>query len=159
MLAQLLQLVHVLVAMLFVGGLVGRTVVSWRGERSNDIDVAAEYVAAAGTFDRYLVQPMWFVVLLSGLVTMWAQGRPLIGPASWWLVLSLALVATMIPVIVLVFIPRGRGFEATLQEAQRQGVVTPELRSAFADPMVRVAHVYEAFVVVIIIALMVTKPF
>ena len=48
-----------------------------------------------------------------------------------------------LPLIPLVFVPRGRVFEATLAEATARGVVTPELAAAWRDPVVRAAHWYE----------------
>ena len=58
-----------------------------------------------------------------------------------------------------IFIPRGRRFEAALAEAQRTGTITAELRSAFADPAVRLARNGEVLGIGVIVALMVLKPF
>jgi hypothetical protein len=66
---------------------------------------------------------------------------------------------TIIPVIRFVFLPRGRVFEAALKDAVARGQVTPELISAFRDPLVRAGHVYELAVIAVIYALMVLKPF
>ena len=40
-----------------------------------------------------------------------------------------------------------------------QGRVTPELRTALNDPIVRAAHVYENVMLIAITALMTLKPF
>ena len=66
---------------------------------------------------------------------------------------------SIIPVIPLVFLPRGRVFAAALADATAAGVVTPELSAAFRDPVVFAAHVYELAVIVGIFVLMITKPF
>jgi hypothetical protein len=58
-----------------------------------------------------------------------------------------------------VFIPRGRVFGAILEEAVRLDRVTERLAAAFRDPVVRLAHIYEIAALVVIIFLMVTKPF
>ena len=57
-----------------------------------------------------------------------------------------------------IFLPRGRRFGAALEHTRAVGTVTPELRAAFADPVVAAAHTYEALAVAIIVALMVLKP-
>jgi hypothetical protein len=49
-------------------------------------------------------------------------------------------------------------FEAALSDARARGVVTSELRAAFADPAVRSARTFEVVGVAVIVALMVLKP-
>jgi len=50
-------------------------------------------------------------------------------------------------------------FDAALEDATAKGTMTPELQRAFADPVVAFARNAELVVVVVIIALMVAKPF
>jgi hypothetical protein len=69
------------------------------------------------------------------------------------------LLLSVLPLVPLVFLPRGRVFEAAMASARAAGTVTPELRAAFADPMVAFAHWYEVTAVGIVVALMVLKPF
>jgi hypothetical protein len=64
-----------------------------------------------------------------------------------------------VPLVPLVFLPRGRVFERELASAVGRGVVTPQLSAAFRDPAVRAARTYEVVVVAAIVVLMVTKPF
>ena len=54
---------------------------------------------------------------------------------------------------------RGRRFAELLDAARTRGEVTTELRAALQDPVVRVSHGYEMLSVLVIIVLMVTKPF
>jgi hypothetical protein len=63
------------------------------------------------------------------------------------------------PLIPLVFLPRGRIFELALTDAVERGEVTPALTSALEDRAVRATRVYEWFMVTAVIVLMVTKPF
>ncbi len=46
-----------------------------------------------------------------------------------------------------------------MAEARRTGTITAELRSAFADPAVRLARNGEVLGIGVIVALMVLKPF
>jgi hypothetical protein len=50
-------------------------------------------------------------------------------------------------------------FDRALEDADRQGRVTPALASAFRDPVVATARNLELVGVAVILALMVTKPF
>ena len=81
------------------------------------------------------------------------------GANSNWLLTAIALFLTLIPIIVFIFVPRGRIFDRVLEKALAQGRVTSELSAVFADRLVRIAHVYELAIIAIIIILMVTKPF
>jgi hypothetical protein len=46
-----------------------------------------------------------------------------------------------------------------MADARARGVMTAELRAAFADPTLRLARGYEAIALVVVVALMVLKPF
>jgi hypothetical protein len=50
-------------------------------------------------------------------------------------------------------------FERVLQDAVQQGEITVLLRASFADPIVGLAHRYEETAILVIIFLMVAKPF
>jgi hypothetical protein len=152
-------LLHVLTAFWFVAGLVGRDVTLGKARTTRDIGVVAELAELAGRFDRLMVVPGSIAVFVFGLLTVWAQGRPLAGTGNWWLLTSLVLYLTLMPLIPLVFIPRGRIFELALADAMERGEVTPALNAAFKDKAVRATRLYEWFMVTVVIVLMVTKPF
>jgi predicted integral membrane protein DUF2269 len=150
-------LVHVATAFWFVAGLAGRDVSMTRAARATDITSVEALTGAAGVFDRFFVVPGSIVVLVAGLTAMVATDLRL-GEQTWLLV-SLVLFLTLIPLVPLVFLPRGKVFDAALGEAVAAGEVTPELRAAFTDRAVAGARWYERIVVAVIIVLMVTKPF
>jgi len=150
-------LLHVATAFWFVAGLAGRDVSITRSARADDIISVQALTGAAGVFDRYFVIPGSIAVLVAGLIAMVATHLSL-GDQTWLLV-ALILFLTIIPLVPLVFVPRGKVFEAALGEAVAAGEVTPGLRAAFADPAVNAARWYERIVVAVIIVLMVTKPF
>jgi hypothetical protein len=102
-------------------------------------------------------------LLVFGLFTAWAQGWPILGflqgGSTNWLLVSIVLYVSMIPLIALVFLPRGKTFEAALNEATAQGQLTAALSNAFQDRAVANAHTYELIATALVIVLMVTKPF
>lgn len=154
-----LRLLHVLTAVALVVGIVGRDLALRRASRRPDMACITRLVAAAGRFERLLVRPGSLLVLLAGVATMWAQGRPLVAPGSYWLTISIALFLTSIPLVAFVFMPRGRIFEAALAGAVAAGRRTPELGAAFADRAVTAARRFEALALALVVALMVTRPF
>ena len=94
-----------------------------------------------------MVQPGSFAVPLAGLAAAFAKGLPWTGSGNWWLLTSLVLFLSLAPMIPLIYLPRGRVFEAALATARDRGRVTPELRAAFGDSLVSVARIYEVAVV------------
>lgn len=158
-LAELLQVLHVASAFWFVAGLIGRNLVLGRARRSGDIARVRTLVETAGPFERFMVRPGSLVVVVLGLVTMWAQDLPVWEDGTRWAIVSLIAFASLIPLVPLVFLPRGRVFEAALASAIGSQRVTPELSAAFHDPVVAAARWYELVVVAFVIFLMVAKPF
>jgi hypothetical protein len=150
-------LLHVATAFWFVAGLAGRDVSITRAGRATDIASVQALTGVAGVFDRFFVVPGSIAVLIAGLIAMVATDLSL-GEQTWLLV-ALILFLTIIPLVPLVFLPRGKVFEAALADAVAAGEVTPGLRAAFADRAVAGARWYERIVVAVIMVLMVTKPF
>ncbi len=161
--AIILKLVHVLSAFWFVAGLLGRGLALTQAAKTADVHMANTPVQLGGRFERLMVIPGSSVVFLVGLVTAWAQGWPVLGflqgGSSNWLLVSIVLFLSLVPVTIWIFLPRGKIFEQALADSVAQGKVTPELTAAFRDQAVAWAHRYELVVVAIIIVLMVSKPF
>jgi Predicted integral membrane protein (DUF2269) len=156
-LALLLKLSHVAVAMTLVAGLIGRSVLLRRAASSTDVEEAARLADLAGPFERLVIISS-MLVLPVGLLTAWAQGYEWLGLTTLWMGLSVVIVIVVMLTVPTIFVPRGRVFETALAEARARGVVTGELRAAFADPTVRVARTMEAVGIAVIVALMVVKP-
>ncbi len=92
-------------------------------------------------------------------MTAWAQGYEWLGLTTGWMLLTVLLIIPILVFIPTIFLPRGRVFEAEMAAARAAGEVTPGLRAAWADPAVAMARRYELGAMVIIVALMVLKPF
>ena len=152
-------LLHVAIAFWFVAGLLGRNVTMAKARSATDLGLLEELIGLSGRFERLMVIPGSFGVLVLGLLAAWAEGQPLAGTDDWWLLTSLILFVALGLLVPTVFLPRGRIFERALEDARARGQVTPELREALRDPAVRNARAAELLVVAIIVTLMVTKPF
>jgi hypothetical protein len=157
-LATFVVFLHVVTAFLFVAGLIGRGIVLGRARRSTDLEELDILLPVADRFERIVI-PSSGAILLFGLLAMWARDLPLFADGAYWLLVSLILYLSLIPLVPLIFLPRGRVFEAALADARARRSVTPELTVAFHDPWVAFARTYELVVVGIVVALMVLKPF
>ena len=161
-LAELLVAAHALLGAVFLGGLVGRWIVLGMAERAETLPRMQTLTLAARPFERIVI---WgsVLVLLLGIGAAVAQGRPWLGPLQGapvdWLFVSLLLFLSVLPLVRLVFLPRGRVFDAAFEDAVARGELTGDLARAWRDPVVRAAHVYELGVVSVVFVLMVTKPF
>ena len=162
-LGQWLVLLHIVSAFALVAGLVGRESTRAYARRQAQIDLFTQLIGLSGWFESKLVIPGSSALLVLGLGAAWVRGWPLFGVLQGspinWLFVSLILYLTLIPIIVFIFLPRGKIFEQKLADAQVQNAITPELQAAMEDPVVRTAHIYETIAVAAIIYLMVMKPF
>jgi hypothetical protein len=159
---DLLVLAHALAGTIFLGGLVGRWIVLGLAERADTMASMQTLTRAARPFERIVI---WgsILVLLLGVAAAMARGRPFLGPLQDapvdWLFVSVVLFLSVLPLVRLVFLPRGRVFDAAMEDALTRGELTGELVRAWRDPVVRTAHAYELGVVTLIFLLMVAKPF
>jgi predicted integral membrane protein DUF2269 len=155
--------VHVLSVFWLVAGIVGRDACWWHARRSADLATLRTIAALAGFFDRRAVQPSTFAVLVTGLAAAGLRGLSLFGflrgEGAAWPLAALLIYLSIIPVIVLVFLPKGRVYRAALAEAESRGELTPRLRAAIADPLVMAARGYEFAMIVVLVFLMVARPF
>lgn len=154
-----MQLLHVIAAFAFVTGLVGRDLILGAARRADDLPKIRTLLHASEPFERHLVRIGSVLVLVFGLLAWWTEKLPLWGTGARWVTVSLIVFASVIPLVPLVFLPRGKVFDAALVGAEEAGHVTPALTAAFHDPAVAAARWYELGVVAFVIVLMVTKPF
>ena len=98
-----------------------------------------------------------------GIIQARLGGIPIFGILSGgsqnWLLVSMVLYFATFALVPLVFVPKGKAFRPVLEAAQAQGRITPELRAAMNDRVVALAHRFEEGATLIVIALMVLKPF
>jgi hypothetical protein len=110
-----------------------------------------------------MVIPGNLAVIIFGVFLALVTGAPIFGflqgSSQNWLLVSNILLLVGLVTVPLVFAPRGRRFDLALQDALAQGQWTPQLRAAVDDKLVRVVHVSEIVMVVVVVYLMVYKPF
>lgn len=157
------RFLHIISAIVFVGGIFGRQLVRAYARKVEDVRIFAELTQAAGRIERVMIIPGNTAVIVFGVVVALISDAPILGfiqgDSHNWLLVSNLLLVTGFLIVPFIFLPRGKIFEAALERALAQGQITPELRTSLADPVVKAAHIYEAVMIVVIVALMVFKPF
>jgi hypothetical protein len=160
---SILRFLHILSSIVFIGGIVARQVVRARGKRSANIRELEAYFLAAGQIEKLMVIPGNLTVILFGVILAIMIKAPIFGflqgaPANWLLVTNLLLIGggLMVP---LIFLPRGKVYDRLMQQALARDEITAELRAHLEDPVVKRAHFLEISLVVVILILMVFKPF
>jgi hypothetical protein len=127
------------------------------------VHVLATLSRAAGRIENGMIIPDHSAVILFGIFLALQTQAPIFGflqgaAQNWLLVSNLLLVVGFLPV-PLVFLPRGKQFDAALQQALAEGHITPALCAALDDKLIRALHIGEIVGVALIVWLMVFKPF
>jgi uncharacterized membrane protein len=160
----IMKLLHVLAAFWFISGVVGRDFAFWQAGRAANVQAVQALLQVSEFFERYAVIPVASVVLLFGLIITWMQRWPLFGflqgATSNWLLVSLILFIGGTAVIIpLRLVDRRKERTRAVEEALAQGTITPALTAALNDKVVVRFRAVELIILVVIIVLMVTKPF
>jgi uncharacterized membrane protein len=160
----LMKLLHVLAAFWFLSGLVGRDFTFWRAGKATNVQAVQALLQISEFFERYAVIPVSMAVILFGLIVTWMQRWPLFGflqgsRSNWLLVSFLLFLGITLAIGPLKLIPRRKQRTRALEEALARGTITPELTAALNDEVVVPFRAVELALVVLIVILMVTKPF
>lgn len=161
--AGIVLVLHVIAVFWLISGVLGRDVVSMHARGVKDLRDLRALVEVGHRFEMRMVRPGSFAVLVTGVLAAWMRGWPILGSLQGghtnWVLVSLLIFLSLIPLIVFVFLPRGKVFRAALDAAVGRGAMTAELTAALSDPAVRAARVYEMIATTVITVLMVTRPF
>jgi hypothetical protein len=160
-LAALLRPLHVMLAVAFITGLLGRAVAFRQARTAGTLEATAALLTLSDWFDRRLVVPGSALVLLSGIVTTWVGHWPLFTSPSRpnWLLMSLALLLLPVGFIPSVLVPQRVRRQAALAAAVQIGRQTPELEAALGAAVVRRLRAVELGIVLLVFVLMMVKPF
>jgi hypothetical protein len=161
-LSELLRLGHALAGISFVVGLAGIWIVGGLIRREDSLDRMDTLTRAAEPFGR-MTTIGGVIMAVLGVATALALGRPLFGPLQGgrvdWLFVSVLLILPLFAFLAVVYPRKGRAIAAALADARAAGAVTPELLAARNDSLLRRARTYELVAVVVVLVLMIAKPF
>jgi uncharacterized membrane protein len=160
----IMKLLHVLAAFWMISGVVGRGLTFWQAGRVKDVHAVHALLQVSESFERWAVIPVSVLVLLFGLIVTWMQKWPLFGflqgAATNWLLVSFILFMGVSAVIApLRLVARRKERTRAIEEALAQGTITLRLAAALHDKVVIRFRTVELTILVVIIVLMVMKPF
>jgi uncharacterized membrane protein len=160
----LMKLLHVLAAFWMISGVVGRGLSFWQAGRVKDVQAVHALLQISEFFERYAVIAASVAVLVFGLIVTWMQKWPLFGflqssPKNWLLVSFVLFVGISAFIAPLGLVSRRKERTRALEEALAQETITLRLMAALHDKVVNRFRAVEMVVLVVIIVLMVTKPF
>ena len=158
-----LRFLHIASAITFVGGIFARQFVRSVAYKTHDVREFAALSRGAGRIESLMVIPGNLAVIVFGVILALITGAPILGflqgASHNWLLLANVLLILGLVAVPVVFIPRGKKFDPILKDALLKGEMTRQLRGALDDPVTRFVHWYEMVSLVIVVALMVFKPF
>ncbi len=108
-----------------MAGLIGRWIVLGLAARATELPAMKTLRGRGGTVRTDRHRRRRSLVILFGVVAAFMQGRSVLGPLTGgtvdWLFVSLLLFLSILPLVPLVFLPRGKVFEAALARPKRAG--------------------------------------
>ena len=162
---NLLKLLHILASFALIGGEIGRMIAFQRAKKATDIKVVAEMLQLSTFFSTKLVSFGGLATVLLGLITAGAQGGAvlilgfLMGGTMNWPLAALVLYIIIMALVGSIAIPRGKAIGQALGAAIGQGKITPELTAAMNDKTYNTNFLVQDILVLLIVILMVMKPF
>ncbi|HEX9117178.1 MAG TPA: DUF2269 family protein [Anaerolineae bacterium] len=162
-LVLLAKLLHILSVLALVAGLVGRDLVfAWAG-RTAEFAVVAALLQLSERFERLLVRPGSELVFLFGLITAWLERQPLLsvlgGARPAWAFVGLVAYSLTIPLVFLALVPGTRRRRLAIGAALARQGMTADLDAALHDRSVLVTRRIELLMILVVLILMVLKPF
>ncbi len=160
---KLFLFLHIMSAIILLGGLFARQIVRAYAKKSSDVRIISELYKAAARIEMLMVRPFTGFVVLFGVIYALMIKAPIFGylqgaDQNWLLVTNIMVLLIPFPIIFF-FVPRGKILEPIMQDALAKGQVTPQLREQLHDPAMRRVHFMEITGAVIVVILMVFKPF
>ena len=158
-----IKFLHILSAIMYVGGIFSRQLVRQYAKKTDDLRSFTSLINAAGRIEGIMVVAGAQALIVLGVILALIADIPIFGSLqgasqNWLLVSNILLLAGLV-LVPTVFVPRGKKFESVLQAALAENRITPELRAAMDDKVVKLSHHYQEVSLIVIVALMVLKPF
>jgi uncharacterized membrane protein len=158
-----LKFFHIAAAFMLVSGAIGHAFALQRARQATDVHTAAEMLQLSVFFNQKLTSPGGLATILLGLFTAWQGGWPILGFLQGaqvnWVLAAFVLNLSVYPVIFLVLQPRGMAIGKAAGQAMAKGEITTELKSAMHDKAMQAGLWYNYTAIVLIVLLMVLKPF
>lgn len=161
-LGQLLRFGHALAGVTFMAEIVGNWIVIGFARRAESLEMMRLLLRTAAPFGL-LVTGGGITLSVLGVAAAVALGHPLFGPLQGgridWMFVSNLLMLPIFGFLISIYPRVGRLISVALRDAEVRGGLTPELAVAWADTRLRVARTYEFVATVVVLGLMIARPF
>ena len=162
-LGTILKLFHIVAAFTLISGMLGRAVVMNRAQKATEIHQAALLLQLGNFFTTKMISPGGMATFILGIVTALVQGWPLLGflqgGKSNWIFAALLLNLLIYINVFANSMPHGKAIGQQIGPALGKGEITAELTAAMNNPTLKAGAIFEYLALVLIITLMVLKPF
>jgi uncharacterized membrane protein len=159
----IIKFLHIIAVIMMIGGVFARQLVRGVAKKSDDIKLIAILTQIARRLDTTMIIPGSNAALLLGIPLAFIAKIPMFGflqgASTNWLLASNILLVFVLVVIFGLFVPHNKKLDAILKISLAKDQVTSELRAAMDDGTLAIAHHFEEAAIIIIVALMVLKPF
>lgn len=159
-----LRFLHIVSAILFIGGILGSHLLMGIARRKDDLRVVSALSQAAARFEQWMIMPGNLLVIVFGVLVALDGGWPIFGflegdgEKSWLLTANILLVINLV-IVATLYIPRGKALGRKLNEAMASGGNISAIRAELDAPVIQWAHYFDYASLIVILYLMSFKPF
>ena len=159
----IIRFLHIVSAIVFIGGVLARQLLRSFAEKTDNVRNFVALSQAVGRIETFMVIPGNLGVILFGVILALITGTPILGflqgASRNWLLVTIILLVLGVLTVPVVFVQRGKQFDLVLKDAVAQGQMTPELRAELENKTMRFMYLTQVVLPLVIVVLMVFKPF
>lgn len=161
-LASVLLWFHISGVITFSIGMVASFVITAFIAREKELKVIQSLTQLGRKFGRFM-DIGGALMLLAGFALAWREEEPMLGFLQGsdenWLLVSILLFLTSLPLVYFGYWRRERSAGIELEKAVKNEKFSPALKTALADKRIRNGKIFEIATYAVIVFLMVVKPF
>ena len=159
----IIRFLHIVSAIVFIGGVFARQLLRSFAEKTDDVRNFVALNQAVGRIETFMVMPGNLGVILFGVILALITGSPILGflqgASKNWLLVTIILLVFGVLTVPVVFVQRGKQFDLVLKDALAKGQMTAQLRAELDNKTIRFMYLTQITLPMVIVVLMVFKPF
>ena len=159
----IIRFLHIVSAIVFIGGVFARQLLRSFAEKTDDVRNFVALNQAVGRIETFMVMPGNLGVILFGVILALITGTPILGflqgASKNWLLVTIILLVFGVLTVPVIFVQRGKQFDLVLKDALAKGQMTAQLRAELDNKTIRFMYLTQIVLPMVIVVLMVFKPF
>lgn len=149
--------------MVFIGGVFARQLLRSIAEKTDDVRNFVVLSKAVGRIENVMVMPGMLGVVLFGVILALLTGTPILGflqgASRNWLLVVIILLVLMVLTVPVISAQRGKQFDLVLKDAVAKSQMTSTLSAELGNKTVQFMYLMQIVLPLVIVILMVLKPF